>query len=399
MARLDQPSSSEPASDPATIMLVDDDRIHSRLLEIHLRAQGYRIIIADSGERALKQARLCPPTVILCDWLMEGMDGLDVCRTFKAEADLDTAHFILLTSRSLVEDRVMGLDSGADDFLSKPVDPDELLARVRSGIRLYQANERLRLLTEELQRQKQRLDKELAEAASYVTSLLPGEIRGPVRVDSRFVPSNELGGDSYDYFWLDEDHFVMHLIDASGHGLAAAFPSISVHNQLRSRTLPVDMRDPAKVLTALNAAFQMDQHQGRYLTMWFGVFRLSTRTLRFASAGHPPALLCPGDRSLPMHWLWGKGTALGLFEETTFCSDTVAVCKGSCLLVYSDGLYEVPRPAGPMGSLPEFMDLIEENRSLLHSEDGLDGLFEIIAASTGGSPFIDDYSVFRSIMT
>jgi sigma-B regulation protein RsbU (phosphoserine phosphatase) len=301
----------------------------------------------------------------------------------------------LLTSRDRIEDRVTGLDCGADDFLSKPVDPDELLARVRSGIRLYQAQERLKVLAEELQRQKRRLEMELAEAASYVKSLLPGEIRGPVSVDSRFVPFHELGGDSYDYFWLDEDHFVMYLADASGHGLAAAFPSISVHNQLRSRTLPGDLRDPAMVLTALNAAFQMEQQQGRYLTMWYGVFRLSTRTLRFASAGHPPALLCPGDGSLPMHWLSGQGTALGLFEESTFRSDAISVGPGSCLLVYSDGIYEFIKLTGLIGSLPEFMHLVEENRTLLQGEVGLDGLLGHIAAATVGAKYMDDYSVFK----
>jgi sigma-B regulation protein RsbU (phosphoserine phosphatase) len=377
---------------------VDDDAIHLRILESRLRSQGYNILSVVSGQRALEQARLCPPSVILCDWLMEGMDGLDVCRAFKADPILEAVHFILLTSRSRVEDRVTGLDSGADDFLSKPVDPDELLARVRSGVRQHQANERIKALAEALQRQNQRLDGELAEAASYVQSLLPGEIRGLVAVDSRFVPSHELGGDSYDYFWLDEDHFVIYLADASGHGLAAALPSISVHNQLRSRTLPVDLRDPEAVLLTLNAGFQMDQHQGRYLTMWYGVFRPSTRLLRFASAGHPPALLCPGDRSLPLRWHRGQGMALGLFEDSTYPVSSVTVAIGSCLLVYSDGLYEVPKVSGLMGSLPEFMDLMERNRALLHSDDGLEGLFALIAASTGGASFIDDYSVIRCIM-
>jgi sigma-B regulation protein RsbU (phosphoserine phosphatase) len=398
MASLAQSSSSEPASEPARILLVDDDAVHLRILESRLRSQGYRILSVVSGQRALEQARLCPPSLILCDWLMEGMDGLDVCRAFKADPDLEAVHFILLTSRSRVEDRVIGLDSGADDFLSKPVDPAELLARVRSGVRQHQANERIKALAEELQRQNQRLDGELAEAASYVQSLLPGEIRGLVSVDSRFVPSHELGGDSFDYFWLDEDHFLIYLADASGHGLAAALPSISVHNQLRSRTLPVDLRDPAAVLVTLNAGFQMDQHQSRYLTMWYGVYRPSTKILCFASAGHPPALLCPADRLLPLRWLRGQGMALGLFEDSTYTVSNVTVAKGSCLLVYSDGLYEVPKISGLMGSLPDFMDLMERNRALLHSDESLEGLFALIALSTGGAPFIDDYSVIRCIM-
>ncbi|MGB5239465.1 MAG: SpoIIE family protein phosphatase [Prochlorococcaceae cyanobacterium] len=380
-----------------TILLVDDDRIHSRILEARLKGQGYQVLIANSGESALEQARLSPPTLILCDWLMDGMDGLAVCRAIKQDPALEATHFILLTSRSRVEDRVIGLDCGADDFLSKPVDPDELLARVRSGIRLHQANERLKLLAEELRHQKERMDQELAEAAGYVRSLLPEEVRGAVVVDSRFLPSHELGGDSFDYFWVDDDHFVMYLADASGHGLAAALPSISLHNQLRSRSLSVDLREPAEVLKALNSGFQMERQQGRYLTLWYGVYQSSSRTLRFASAGHPPALIWSEDGESPASWLKGQGMALGLFEDATYITESHAVDHGACLLVYSDGLYEVARPDEPMGSLPEFVDLVEGCRDLLRGEDGLDRLQARIQTINGDASFTDDYSVFRVI--
>ncbi len=387
------------SSAPITVLLVDDDRIHSRILEVRLRSQGYQILVADSGEGALVQARRCPPTVILCDWLMDGMNGLDVCRAFKAEPALESAHFILLTSRSRVEDRVEGLDCGADDFLSKPVDPEELLARVRSGIRLHQANERLKLLARELHQQKVRLDQELEEAASYVRSLLPEAIVGTVRADSRFEPCHELGGDSFDFFWLDEDHFVLYLADGSGHGLAAAFPSISVHNQLRSRSLPVDLRDPAAVLQTLNAGFPMERHQGRYLTLWYGVYQPSSRTLRFASAGHPPALLWSRTGAFPSRWLKGQGMAVGLFDDATYASESLEVGEGACLLVYSDGLYEVPRPGGVMGTLPEFMELVEHCRGLLADDDGLDRLLSQIHDVTDNAPFTDDYSVIRALLS
>ena len=136
MSNPDQPPSIDMALELPTILLVDDDRIHARLLELLLIRQGYRILSVASGMQALEQARLFSPMVILCDWLMDAMDGLDVCRAFKSDPTLEAAHFILLTSRSRIEDRVTGLDCGADDFLSKPVDPNELLARVRAGIRL-----------------------------------------------------------------------------------------------------------------------------------------------------------------------------------------------------------------------------------------------------------------------
>jgi phosphoserine phosphatase RsbU/P len=382
---------------PISILLVDDDRIHSSILAARLKSQGYQIRIADSGAKALEQARHNPPTLILCDWLMDGMDGLEVCRQIKADQNLVGIHFILLTSRSRVEDRVIGLDCGADDFLSKPVDPEELLARVRSGIRLHQANERLKLLAAEVQRQKGRLDQELAEAATYVRSLLPQEVRGVVTVDSCFEPCHELGGDSFDYFWLDDDHFIAYLADASGHGLAAAFPSISLHNQLRSRSLNVDLHNPAEVLTALNSGFQMDHQQGRYLTMWYGVYQLSTRTLHYASAGHPPALYWADESESSLAWLRGQGMAIGLFEEAVYETQTWTVDHNSCLLIYSDGIYEIARPGQKMWTFHEFIDLVRESRTKIRSTNGLAILIKEIQANSNATEFTDDYSAIRII--
>jgi sigma-B regulation protein RsbU (phosphoserine phosphatase) len=334
--------------------------------------------------------------VVLCDWLMEGMDGVEVCQAFRADPALASTYFILLTSRSRVEDRVLGLDSGADDFLSKPVDQEELLARVRSGVRLYQANERLQGLADELQRQKSRLDAELAEAAGYVRSLLPEVIEGAVGVRSRFVPSHELGGDVFDYFWIDDDHLALYLADASGHGLAAAFPSISVHNLLRSRSFRVDPRQPAAVLASLNTSFTMERQQGRYLTMWYGVYERRRRTLRFASAGHPPALLWSAEVNVPLSQLSGHGLALGLFEESTYVSTSVPLQGPFSLLLYSDGIYEVPAADGTMGTLSDFIRLVEDCRPLLAEEDGLDRLVQEVRRRTGGVGFLDDYALVHA---
>ena len=101
------------------------------------------------------------------------------------------------------------------------------------------------------------LNQELAEAAEYVRSILPHPIsQGEIRIDWKFIPSTSLGGDAFGYYWLDEDHFVISLIDVSGHGVGAAMLSASVMNALRSQSLPdTDFKDPEQVLASLNVAF------------------------------------------------------------------------------------------------------------------------------------------------
>jgi Response regulators consisting of a CheY-like receiver domain and a winged-helix DNA-binding domain len=148
------------------ILIIDDDSIIQTVLKKALQSQGYEVAIADDGETGLALAEKLRPALIVSDWVMPGLDGLEVCRRVKANPNLSTTFFILLTAQSAVEDRIQGLDTGADDFLAKPIEINELQARVRAGLRLH-------ALSEDLQAQKRLLEKELSEAASYVRSLLP----------------------------------------------------------------------------------------------------------------------------------------------------------------------------------------------------------------------------------
>lgn len=119
------------------ILIIDDDPVIQRILQKTLQDQGYAVFTANSGETGIEVANQIQPALIICDWLMPGIDGLTVCRRIKATSNLSTTFFILLTARSDVEDRVKGLDTGADDFLAKPIEVAELHARVRAGLRLY----------------------------------------------------------------------------------------------------------------------------------------------------------------------------------------------------------------------------------------------------------------------
>jgi sigma-B regulation protein RsbU (phosphoserine phosphatase) len=384
------------AADSASILLVDDDRIHSRILRTRLEQQGYRVREAPGGREGLELARSLRPEVILCDWLMEEMDGLDVCRRVREDPQLASAYFILLTSRSQVQDRVRGLDAGADDFLSKPADPEELLARVRSGLRLHRANEQLRALSQDLQQQKARLDGELAEAARYVADLLPKPLdASTVRIDSLFCPSSQLGGDGFDFFWLDDDHLLLYLLDVSGHGLAAALPSISILNLLRSRRIDLDPERPESLPHLLNRLFAMEGQQDRYLTLWCGIYQPSCRELRYSSGGHPPALLFPLPApAAELHQLSTRGMAVGLFDDSVYRHASVIVPPGATLLIYSDGIYEVSRHDGAIWTLPAFIDGMDASE--IAASDGLERLVQRVQRLSGCACFADDYALVRA---
>ncbi|MGH2412181.1 MAG: PP2C family protein-serine/threonine phosphatase [Microcystaceae cyanobacterium] len=372
------------------ILIIDDDPAIQILLKRTLARSGYDVILASDGEEGLAKAQQFRPALVICDWLMPGMNGLEVCRQVKATSELSTTFFILLTSLGSVEDRIKGLDAGSDDFLCKPIEMSELTARVRAGLRLHQ-------LSRDLQQQKQLLEVELAEAAEYVRSILPEPItEPPTTIDVRFIPSRQLGGDCFDYYWLDADHLVIYLLDVSGHGLRAALPSLSVINLLRSRGLnQVNFYHPREVLRGLNKTFQMTQRNDKYFTIWYGVYHAKKRTLTYASAGHPPAVLLSLDKQgeITEQRLKTPGFPIGMFAEAKYIDASCPIQPNSCLYIFSDGIYEIDRSDGVILGLNEFVNLIRDYHQI--PQHNLDRLLKEVKNWNPKDSFDDDLSIIQ----
>lgn len=234
---------------------------------------------------------------------------------------------------------------------------------------------------------------ELSSAARYVTSILPSDLDGPVPVTSRYIPSKELGGDTFDHRWLDEDHLIVYLVDVSGHGTAPAMFSVSVHNLLRSGTLDNHtLRDPSRVLTELNRLFQMDQQAGNYFTIWYGVYQPSTRILRYAGAGHPPAIVLTADGADPVRLPSGS-MPIGVLEETRFQTHSYRLPTDSTLLIYSDGVFDLTLHNGQRWTLEDFIDLCR--RTACSPEWSLQGLVDQLKARSETGNFDDDCTLVR----
>jgi len=371
------------------ILVIDDDSSIQILLKRVLEKQGYQVIVANNGAEGIAKAYACPPAMIICDWMMPGMTGIDVCKRIKEESNFSTTFFILLTSLDSVADRVKGLDAGADEFISKPIEKNELEARVRAGLRLHQ-------LSRDLQTQKLLLETELTEAAEYVKSLLPFPITQPFQISSRFIPSQQLGGDCFDYYWLDSNYLAIYLLDTAGHGLKATLPSISVLNLLRSRALKeLNYYQPSNVLKALNDTFQMNYRNDKYFTIWYGVYNRVSRELIYASAGHPPAILISSDSHHNHHLklLKTTGMPVGMFPEAHYVDDFCWVDRLSKLYIFSDGVYEITRQDGSLWDLDGFIQLLLSLQ--LTNDYQLESILNYLTDLNAKELFDDDLSILE----
>ena len=236
------------------------------------------------------------------------------------------------------------------------------------------------------------LDRDLDNARRYVHSLIPPPLtEGPVRTEWILLPSARLGGDVFGYHQIDPRTFAIFLLDVSGHGTGAAMHAVSVTNVLQQNAVPgVDMRDPARVAAYVNNMFQMSTHGGLYLTLWYGVYDLETRTLRYCSAGHHPSYLVPEARDRAIA-LKTNDIIIGATSAFEFGSASVEVPPGSRLYVFSDGIFEIEAKDGRQWGIDQVLPLIVEAPVAGTSEP--ERLLGAIRGHARSPDFDDDFTV------
>ena len=376
------------------ILIIDDDPTIRMTLQKFLKSQGYDVILAKNGEEGLASAKNLHPSLIICDWMMPIMDGLEVCLQIKGDIKLANIYLILLTARDQEGDVVKALEMGADDFLSKPPRINELRARVRAGLRLYQA-------TEEIQKQKQLIEQELSQASEYVRSLLPEPLKGDISIQSSFLPSTQLGGDSFDYFWLDSDCLAFYLLDVSGHGVGSALLSVSVLNLMRTRSLrrsrtsqdTTNFYSPSEVLSDLNNTFQMSVHNEMYFTIWYGVYDKKTHQLVYASGGHPPAVLISNQEIPKIKLLRTDGLPIGMMPDINYQQQICEIDTNSRLYLFSDGVYEIAQKDDHIWGVNALIDTFIRTPSDRLSR--IDYILACVKEAANNRPFDDDLSLLE----
>jgi sigma-B regulation protein RsbU (phosphoserine phosphatase) len=378
-----------------TVLLVDDQAIVGEAVRRMLAGETDIVFhYCSDPVKAIQRANEIRPTVILQDLVMPEVDGLTLVKFIRANPRTRDVPLIVLSTKEEPAIKAQAFALGANDYLVKLPDKLELLARIRyhskGYINLLQRNEAFGKLQESLRM----LAEEVGQAAQYVRSLLPPPVKGKVLVDWKFIPSTQLGGDSFGYHWLDKDHFALYLLDVSGHGVGASLMSVSAMNVLTARALPkTDFRNPSQVLHALNDAFQMEKHDGRYFTIWYGVYTKSTRQLAFAGAGHPSQLLLqgPDPAGAKVRELVSQGPVLGMLPDFPFESETLTLDPYARLFLFSDGVFEIEQPDGSMWKFNDFKQLVE---SLPPGEEApIDHILQHVYQVRGSNNLADDFSL------
>lgn len=318
------------------VLVVDDNLMNRVLMETLLTRMGVgRIELAESGEKGLAAIEREKPDLVLLDVMMPGMDGFEMCRRLRRIHPLAELPVIFVTALDGPSDRTACFAAGGSDMVAKPVDANEVAARVGVHLRLGQVMDRLKAYQD-------RVYEELRAARGAQAALMPtpAELAGIRRnlglvVDGRIETSSELGGDFWTVFPAGRNQLFLVVADFTGHGPAASFNVFRLH-LLLSR-LPRRIPSPATLLGHLNVELKAVLRPGQFAAAFVALIDVEAHTLTFSAAASPPAVLLTGTEA---RLLEADGPPLGAFADAEYDEITVGMPPGAALLAYSDALVE-----------------------------------------------------------
>lgn len=396
---------------PRSVLVVDDSRLQRRILSSMLNRWGFEVIEASTRAEALEMCRKSRPEFIFSDWMMPELNGPNFCRAFRKLYPNDYSYFILLTSKSEKNDIAKGLDSGADDFLTKPVNAPELRARITAGERilsmqseLQHQNALIQDTLDELKGLYAAINSDFLEAQKLQQSLIREHERqiGPFHITQFIKSSGHVGGDLVGFFEAGPSHLGVFGVDVSGHGISSAlftarvagyFSSGSVEQNLALETCADGIpcpRAPEDVMADLNHQVLHDIETDLYFTMVLADLNLETGLLRFAQAGHPHPVL-QSNKNTFLH-LGTGGMPVGLIDDITFERTKHLMRPGDRLFIVSDGVTECPDPSGALLDQEGFEQMLRQFVHK-HGQDVINDIFIGLAAYANLTVFPDDVSI------
>lgn len=371
-------------SPPSLVLIVDDQPDSRRALEEILDHQGYQLEFVEAGSEALDVAARLAPDLILLDEQLADIDGVQVVRQLRGHAKLADVPIVLMMTRVDRDARLRGLQSGADDLISRPLDRAEVRARVRSITRLN----RYRHLQEAA---RYKADLETAAAVQrFLLPACPPDVPG-LDICAGAEYCDQLGGDTYDFVRLPNGRLMVTIGDVAGHGVGPALLMAATQALVRREAVEVG-EHPEKVLQRLNHYLAQTLEGVRFITMTILVWEAATKTIEWASAGHEPLVYY--DASLgTCRSFRASNVPLGVDVEWKFVrGETLTVKPGDIAFLCTDGLVESTNEQGEMFGRERLAELL-----CAHAQESAceicRQLREALTSFCGGRPPLDDVTL------
>ena len=382
------------------VLIAEDDAVIRTVLSRLVTQLGDEPMLASDGEEAWRilQTTTCP--AVISDWQMPGCDGLELLRRIREQDGTAVyTYFILLTASDASDAAEHALQSGVDDYLSKPIRKVELMARLAVARRIVTLGRDIAERNRALAGANQRMRRDLAAAATAQKALLPSVLPEPpgYHLGWRYQPCEECAGDLLGVVQVDPDHLGLYLFDVSGHGVSAALLAVQVARVLPTlvRTVGGSPATPLAVAEGLNATFHQ-ANSVRFITLIYGLLDLRRHTLELVTCGHPAPLVQRADGQIEQLERSSHPIAIIPPGQARFATWSEALAPGDRILFLSDGVIEAPShdpldPDDPFGG--ERLREIWHQARRLPFEDALTEVMDGLAVWRGTARTTDDITL------
>ncbi|AHH06585.1 Stage II sporulation protein E [Borrelia crocidurae DOU] len=319
---------------------------------------------------------------------------LDLLRNIKSNSLYEMVPVIVISQITRKDIIQTFIEEQVDDYFFKSLDLLVLDIRITSFLKKKKVIEQGQKYLDLVLHGRECVESELIEAGNYIENLLPKKTRNEFfHSNWIFVPSKRIGGDFFNYYFVNDDNLIIYLIDISGHGVGSALLSLNVSSVINSYVMNNNDISPYKVLNYVNTYF-MKFRSDMFITLWYGVLNVKTKHLRFASAGAPPAVVLSEKGNI---YLRTKGAILGI-EEMYPCKESECYLnKFSHLLLFSDGVYEIENNQDIIMSIDDFYKILKKNTLNLDSFV-LERLYNKMLNLSKYNVFRDDFSILEFII-
>jgi sigma-B regulation protein RsbU (phosphoserine phosphatase) len=343
------------AQRPANVLLVDDNPANLRLLSQILGERGHHVRAVTSGLRALESVRMDPPDIILLDIRMPGMDGYKVCEQLKAAAESARVPVLFISALDEIQDKVRAFSAGGQDYITKPFQLEEVIARVEIHLSLH-------ALQRDLEEANERLQRELVLAARVQASFMPGKLPEVPGWDLSvsLLPAKLTSGDFYNTILLPGGAVAILIADVVDKGVGAAlYMAMSI--ALLRAAIAEFPEQPAVVCQAVSRQLHEFAGGGQFVTVFLGILDPESGVLIYSNAGHNPPLLFSSAHSEAPLLLKNTGTALGVLEDGIWESGRIQMERGDALILYTDGITEAENEQHAFYRLPRLLDVARQS--------------------------------------
>lgn len=360
------------------ILCIDDSRLNRAFVQKALIPLDFIVDEAETGQKGLEMLSENDYDLILLDIVMPEMDGFTFLKEFKKIEREDFIPIILMTALDDLKSKIKGLTTGADDYLLKPLNEEELIARVMSLLRLKKANA-------ELFEKNQLIKRELEAAKKIQQFVIPHDfssIKYP-NVSGRYIPIEDIGGDFFDCYSIDDKRTAFLIADVTGHGIPAALTMtmskmlFSIYAQKHHST--------SDLLKEINRQLNGTMLDTQYITAFYLIYDSESSQLQYSNAGHTRALFYRAEKNQVLA-LDTFGFFLGIMDTVDYEEKSIHVRKGDRLFIYTDGITEAKNRSGEEFGELSLARFIKNN----HEFSGADFCDRLMSTLTG---YIQDCEV------